>query len=302
LNAVYFLDISTGWIVGGVGILKTTNSGMNWILQSSPTEWPINDICFINNDVGYAVEGGDPTGWSSRGSTLKTTNSGDTWVKLTADTTIAWGRVSFSDTQNGIIAGVESDVFGNFIRVFYTTDGGTNWIESNRGYEGYFTCIAFIDSSHAWASGSPYGGPYGVVLFSSDGGANWSIQSEYPYSLNNVYFINFSTGWAVGDSGKVLHTTNGGVSFVEEEQLGEVPNTTFRYSIPQSSQVVIRVFDMLGNEIETLVNEEKPSGYYELEFNASKLASGIYFYRIQAVPTGRQAGSFVETKKMVLMK
>jgi len=80
------------------------------------------------------------------------------------------------------------------------------------------------------------------------------------------------------------------------------PKTTIKYSVPQSSNVVIKVFDMLGNVIETLINEEKPAGSYEVEFNASALTSGIYFYRLQAVPTGRQAGSFVETKKMVLMK
>jgi hypothetical protein len=55
-------------------------------------------------------------------------------------------------------------------------------------------------------------------------------------------------------------------------------------------------------EIAELVNETKAAGNYEVSFSASNLASGIYFYRLQAVPTGRQAGSFVETKKMVLMK
>jgi len=73
------------------------------------------------------------------------------------------------------------------------------------------------------------------------------------------------------------------------------PITKIKYSVPQSSNVVIKVFDVLGNEIETLVNEQKPTGNYEVEFNAAKLPSGIYFYRLQA-------GSFVETKKMVLMK
>ena len=53
--------------------------------------------------------------------------------------------------------------------------------------------------------------------------------------------------------------------------------------------------DVLGNETATLVNKEKPAGSYEVEFNASGLPSGVYFYRLQA-------GSFVETKKMVLMK
>jgi hypothetical protein len=80
------------------------------------------------------------------------------------------------------------------------------------------------------------------------------------------------------------------------------PSTTISYSVPEIAFVTIKVYDVLGNEIATLVNEENHIGNYELEFNGSNLPSGIYFYRLQAVPTGRQAGSFVETKKMVLMK
>jgi hypothetical protein len=55
------------------------------------------------------------------------------------------------------------------------------------------------------------------------------------------------------------------------------------------------VYDILGNEVATLVNEEKHAGNYEVNFNASQLSSGIYFYKLQA-------GSFVETKKMILLK
>jgi len=73
------------------------------------------------------------------------------------------------------------------------------------------------------------------------------------------------------------------------------PSTKIKYSIPHSSKVVIKVFDILGREIETLVNEEKPAGNYELTWYVKGLSSGVYFYRIQA-------GSFVETKKMILMK
>jgi hypothetical protein len=68
-----------------------------------------------------------------------------------------------------------------------------------------------------------------------------------------------------------------------------------RYSVRQSSNVIIKVFDILGNENETLVNEEKPAGSYEVNFNVSQLSSGIYFYKLQA-------GSFIENRKMILMK
>jgi hypothetical protein len=73
------------------------------------------------------------------------------------------------------------------------------------------------------------------------------------------------------------------------------PATTIRYEIPERSIVTIKIYDVLGSEMAILVNEEKPAGYYNTEFDASELPSGIYFYRLQA-------GSFVETKKMVLMK
>jgi len=73
------------------------------------------------------------------------------------------------------------------------------------------------------------------------------------------------------------------------------PTTTIDYQIPRLSFVTIKVFDVLGNEVAKLVNEEKPIGSYEIEFDATNLPSGIYFYQLQA-------GSFVETNKMVLMK
>ena len=73
------------------------------------------------------------------------------------------------------------------------------------------------------------------------------------------------------------------------------PSTKIKYSVPQTSQVQIKVFDVLGNEIETLVNEEKQTGTYELNWNAEGLPSGVYFYQLKA-------GSFVETKKMILLK
>jgi hypothetical protein len=80
------------------------------------------------------------------------------------------------------------------------------------------------------------------------------------------------------------------------------PTTKIRYSVPQTSQVVIKVLDILGNEIETLVNEEKPAGTFELTWNASNLPSGVYFYRIQVYPTNGGTGNFVETKKLLFLK
>jgi hypothetical protein len=73
------------------------------------------------------------------------------------------------------------------------------------------------------------------------------------------------------------------------------PTTTINYQIPELSFVTLKVFDVLGSKVATLVNEEKAAGTYDIELNAVNLPSGIYFYKLQA-------GDFVETKKMVLMK
>ncbi|HED38767.1 MAG TPA: T9SS type A sorting domain-containing protein, partial [Ignavibacteria bacterium] len=73
------------------------------------------------------------------------------------------------------------------------------------------------------------------------------------------------------------------------------PTTTISYKLPKQSFVSLKVYDMLGRELAVLVNEEKPMGNYKVNFNASNLSSGIYFYRLTA-------GSFVETKRMVLLK
>lgn len=73
------------------------------------------------------------------------------------------------------------------------------------------------------------------------------------------------------------------------------PTSAIRYSIPEASFATIKVYDMLGNEVATLINEEQPAGNYEVDFNAAGLSSGMYLYRLQA-------GNFVEVKKMILMK
>ena len=73
------------------------------------------------------------------------------------------------------------------------------------------------------------------------------------------------------------------------------PVTTISYQIPERGFVTLKVYDILGNEVATLVNEEKPAGIYQVELDGLNLSSGIYFYRLRA-------GKFVESKKMVLMK
>ncbi|MCW8822646.1 MAG: T9SS type A sorting domain-containing protein, partial [Ignavibacteriaceae bacterium] len=105
---------------------------------------------------------------------------------------------------------------------------------------------------------------------------------------------------------------------IEEERFDEIPTdftlsqnypnpfnptTKIKYSVPQASKVQFKVFDVLGNEIEILVNDEKQAGTYELTWNAINLPSGVYFYQLNAVDPSTGSGqSFISTKKMILLK
>jgi len=73
------------------------------------------------------------------------------------------------------------------------------------------------------------------------------------------------------------------------------PNTVIGYQLPVSGNITLKIYDLLGREVAILVNEYKPSGNYEVEFNAARLSSGIYFYQLQA-------GSSIQTKKMVYLR
>jgi hypothetical protein len=88
------------------------------------------------------------------------------------------------------------------------------------------------------------------------------------------------------------------------------PSTKIKFSVPELSFITIKIYDVLGSEVATLLNEEKQVGNYELSWNAGNLPSGVYFYQLKATPSDGQAGSpstgsgqgFVETKKMILLK
>ena len=115
------------------------------------------------------------------------------------------------------------------------------------------------------------------------------ITGENQYSCNLLSFTLDDTNNIIDDS-----------FIIQFELMQNYPNpfntlTKIRYSVPRSSMIEIILFDVLGNEIQTLVNEEKPAGSYSVGFDATALPSGIYFYRLQS-------GSFIETKKMVLMR
>ena len=233
-----------------------------------------------------------------RATIYRTTDAGINWISQLQDTfQVSLSSVYFIDENNGW-------ALGNNL-ILHTTNGGYNWIkQSSDTLYNEFNTVHFTDLNNGYAVGS-------AILRTTNGGSDWVLQPTPTFlPLYGVSLTDSITGTIVGMHGAILRTTNGGVTFVEENETNEIateyylsnnfpnpfnPTTKIRYSIPYSSKVVIKVFDILGNKIETLVNEEKHTGTYEITWYAENLPSGVYFYQLKA-------GSFIDTKKMILLK
>jgi photosystem II stability/assembly factor-like uncharacterized protein len=303
LYSVYFSDSDNGTAVGigwgGMAILTTSDGGTNWLSKYFGVGSLLRSVFYIDSNTGWAVGGG-----GNGALIIKTTDGGEHWVlQVVGGYYGELNTVYFTDNNTGWAA-------GNSGVILKTTDGGEHW-NYTPGLSTNCSSLILTDNYTGWIVGDG-----GKIFKTTNGGEQWILQQSGVVSnLRSVYFIDSNTGWVVGDNGIILHTTNGGVSFVGDESnhtsffdlLQNYPNpfnpsTKISYSIPEYSNVTIKIFDILGNEIETLVNEEKPAGTYEISWYAANPPSGVYFYQLKATPSGGQAGSFVETKKMLLLK
>src|SRR5437773_2956585 len=116
-------------------------------------------------------------------------------------------------------------------------------------------------------------------------------------------------GWAVGAAGTVIKIGNDTLVGISNNN-NQVPNsykleqnypnpfnpgTEISFAIPKSGLVELKIYDIVGREVATILNENRPAGNYKVQFNASAFASGVYFYTLKS-------GDFTDTKKMVLIK
>ena len=291
--ALYFINPLTGWISGeSQFILKTTNGGGTF--DSIPTTQlvqRITDFYFLNPTTGLVC--------GNTGLIRKTTNGGLNWdyVSIPIGTYLpTFNNFSFINLSTGFTSTYTK-------QVFKTTDFGDNWDSLTYIPNTYPSIhhISFINDSKGWAVGSGYD-----VFHTTNGGLSWFTQGGWNGLC--VLFINDSVGYKTGNTGAIYKTTNGGVTFVSNELnvvsefklFQNYPNpfnpvTKINFALPKQGFVTLKIYDITGREIRTLVNEVKQEGYYTVDFNGAHLSSGVYFYRIQS-------DDFVQTKRMVLVK
>ncbi len=237
-HALHFFNGSIGWVAGENGIiLKTTNGGVSWSQQQTPTSAFIYSINFINSLTGWAcgefgtilktTNGG--TNWiaqtsstnallwtiqfldgntgyavGSGGKILKTTNGGTNWQSLTSPTGRFLYGMSFFNSTTGIIS-------GDYGLIYKTNDGGLSWLPvENLGF-GTLWAAHFVSSTVAYVAGS-----FGMILKSIDGGSSWEMFENVDTYKDffHIRFANANVGWAVGDFGTIFKTTNGGSTWI----------------------------------------------------------------------------------------
>lgn len=293
-----FVNETTGWMAdGNINVRKTTNGGLNWTLVVMPHPVITSEVYFSNVNTGF-VFGVRPSADSTY--IFKTTNGGTNWNVLLASSRY-YNQPFFRDENHIYMCGAD----GKFES---TTNGGVSWERKDvaNTFDDLQT-VVFADDMNGYMAGDE-----SVVYSTTNGGVNWQGQTLSVFTFfTDITFLpgNSQVGYVVGDYGVIYKTTNGGPIGINQIS-NEVPSkfmleqnypnpfnpvTNIKFSIPKAGNVKLAVFDITGREVAELVNQNLKAGTFNYDFDASHLASGMYFYRL----TGE---GFSEVKKMILIK
>jgi len=296
IDAIAFVDVNNGFAYGDPvsarwSLWKTTNGGVNW--DSTGLNLPqAGGEAGYNNALTY--KGTNIWFGTSNTKVYHSTNSGLTWTSGVTTGNVNSFSLAFNNLNLGLVG-------GSILQ--RTTDGGANYSTLTALGTGSITGLAGAYSGFWYTRATN-------IYYSSNSGDNWS--TAFTGTTNALSDIDISTpnccpaGWAVGAGGAIIGLGLVGISNNNNELPNEYkltqnypnpfnPVTNINFAIPKAGYVELKVYDILGREAATIVNEFRQAGNYTVDFNASSFASGVYFYTIKS-------GEFTDTKKMVLIK
>jgi hypothetical protein len=318
IRTIFFFDSLNGF-AGGSYIAHTSDGGDSWIESDIDSNmvsgFPVYKFNFLNRQFGYACGGRIDVA----GVLWRTTNSGLHWSAQGISADEVFDVFIFDSLYAMTLSGDPEGLYP--IADLKTTNAGINWIYEELPFFGLSFTIDFRTYNEGWsASGYKF-------LLTTNRGKTWS-EFETPDSavVYDLQFLDPRTGYAVGENGVILKLDPTLVD-IEKEILQPTefilyqnyPNpfnssTKIGFSVPSGRDLVkngrissasgggfvnLIVYDVLGNEVATLVNEELSAGEYEVEFSPESSikypASGIYFYQLNA-------GGLIQTKKMVFLR
>lgn len=184
----------------GLICLLSINLSAQWEPLDSPATIHLNDACFINENLGYVAGGMN----GINGVILKTTD-GENFIELEIPFYNQLNSVYFIDEDIGYVAGHNG-------LIAKTIDGGLNWIVQISNTTSQLNSIYFKNEEIGYSSG--YGSGFGGEIFMTiDGGQNWTSVFYNSYQMNHMTFVSQSLGYATADYGRIIKTTNGGLSW-----------------------------------------------------------------------------------------
>ena len=271
-------------------IWKSTDMGSTW--DSTGNYLPqINTEVGINNSMFIRINSDSYTLWFGTIDSLIHHYNNNNWTTQFTGIQLC-ASIWFNDQQKGMVGGNTTA---------YTTNGGNTWIQIN-SISGPTAGITG-EGNHWWYARSD------KIYYSSNNGISWNHQ----FSLGYWFFLHLtksrtgSSMWAVSGN-NVIVTSLGliGITPISNEVPGSFilyqnypnpfnPTTNIKFAIAKATDVKLSVYDALGREVETLVNEFISPGIYEVKWDAARFSSGIYFNKILT-------NEFTSVKKMALIK
>lgn len=258
---MHFSTSTVGYVVGmGGGIYKTTNSGLSWTSQNSGTGQTLNDVFFINNFTGFVA--------GENGVILKTTDGGvpvelTSFIASVVEGSVALKWTTATETNNQgfeILRSAQND--DNWQKIAYVPGFGTTTEPKSYSY-----------TDQSVTSGKYY---YRLKQIDFDGSFTYSnvVETEVLVPTEFLLKHNYPNPFN--------------------------PATAIEFSLPINAQVKISVYNLVGEKVAEVVNEDFTTGNHKIKFNASGLTSGIYLYKLEALDvTGK---NYTSVKKMTLLK
>ena len=268
------------------GVFVSVDNGANWTAGGLREHVP---SCLISADSDLFA--GTFDGWI-----LLSTNGGSSWTAITT---------SLGRTAVNSIASIGAHIFAATADsgVFVSHDDGKNWKTGNEGLTSKAISSLAVKGSNVFAATA------GGVFLSTDYGSIWSNVTDGMIGSGNIAVCGEFLFAATYESGLWRRALSDLIDKVDDYQVRLPvsyilhqnypnpfnPSTAISYELSAKGYVTLRVYDVLGREVRTLVNEVEKAGRYEIRFDGSGLASGVYFYRIQA-------GTYSAVMKMLLVK
>lgn len=295
LRDVWFADANNGWTGGKNGLFfHTTDGGAHWNPQATPIADDIHGINFLDAQTGWIC--------SQRGKVAYTNDGGASWetqldVPNGEEDDFRAIFMLASDPDHGWVVGEQG-------RVYHTHNGGTEWFPLVSGTTTAIRDVHFADHDNGLICGAG-----GFLAQAINEGTQWvTLDPPAVTTFNAVYMVSPGLAFLVSGDGRIFRRSEvisgidptatlipTAVTLATNFPNPFNPATTIEFSTVSEGMVTLKVFDILGRGIATLIQEPLRAGTYRVPFVAADLPSGRYFYQLNA-------NGSVQTRMMTLVK